>query len=733
MKLVLALLTGIGIWTATVQAAMCGGIPGVFPTPQKVESETAEFLIDSSSVSFIPCFDKTPDKVVEWGIKQYLSTIDALQKNDYNPVKMEVYVGDKDNRTIKRFFGNLMLPEQGYAIKIVEQSAGKVKIALTGADCRGIFYGIMSLKQLLSVSNGKVIQRIADIVDYPAWPNRFICDYFGNITEEWINFYASQKIAGIAGLSNSNWRNPDWWKQVEPTLKAMKRARDMNLMTIMAQLHIYNSGGKMNIASEKEIEDFIASCRKMIENGVTYLMIAADDSTPRDINGYRLYYPEEMAKFKSAGEAHGYLMKRIFEALHPEYPNVHIAMVAAPYSLEHGIGMPEIDAYVRDWAAAAPPEVVWIWTGPEVLSPKVNKAEHEIMEQLLGDHDLYLFDNSNCINPPIPRWETEYYPGMKEDDNGIVFLLGLGCGARPWETVYFLNAGDYLWNPDAYDKEKSYTTALQIIYGKEACETVNRFRELYVRGLQALEACDKDTLNSIMPELERYYKIMEDRRFKDGKTLDWKAFEYNINQMRLFCSSSVPEIKVRRAPAKITVDGSVTPDEWQFADEFMLRTNQDGAEPVKCRAMYDDQGLFFAFEVYNEADLPPLEPQAHDNPVYLAADNIEVFLQAEPNGEYGHFCFDYAGNQFEEPNGTGGHMWNPEWRLAVKPNANGWQAEMFIPFDQIKRLSEKVPQNGDVWLANFHRVDNLKNMVFSWNYSEYGFHTPHFFGHLTFE
>lgn len=732
MKIVLIMLSLVlgGLW---MNAAALEDSSEIYPVPQKVMSDYAEFPVKSAGISFVPLFDEAPDEAVNWGIEQYLSTVGALQQTDYDAPKFEVCVGNKDNAKIKSFFGDLQLPEQGYAIKVVEKTGDSVKIALTGADSRGIFYGIMSLKQLLSGSDGKAVQRVADIVDYPVWPNRFICDYFGNITEEWINFYASQKIAGIAGLSDSNWRNPEWWKQVEPTLKAMKRAKDMNLMTIMAQLHIYHFGGKMNIANENEIDEFIASCRKMIENGVTYLMIAADDTTPRDVNGYRLYYPEEAEKFKSAGEAHGYLMKRIYEALNPEYPDVNIAMVAAPYSLAHGVGTPEIDEYVRDWAAVAPPEVVWIWTGPDVLSPEVTKPEHEIMERLLGEHDLYLFDNSNGMNPPVPRWETNYYKGMEKDDNGIVFLLGLGCGTRPWETVYFLNAGDYLWNPAAYNKEESYSTALKIVYGEESCDPVNELRRRYVSGLRALEDCDREALTGIMPELERYYEMAKTASFKDGKTLDWKAFEYTINQMRIFCSSTVPEMRVRKATAQITVDGVITPDEWQHAFEFMLRSNSDDAQPVMCKTLYDDHGLYFVFDVFNDAELPPLAKQAHDNPVYLAADNIEVFLQADPNGDYGHFCFDYAGNQFDEPNGVGGHMWNPKWQLAVKPNDHGWQAEMFMPFDELNRLSPDAPAPGDVWLANFHRVDNLKGKIFSWNYSEYGFHTPHFFGRLKFE
>lgn len=106
----------------------------------------------------------------------------------------------------------------------------------------------------------------------------------------------------------------------------------------------------MNLSNEQEIDNFIECCRKMAEHGATYFMIAADDSTPRGVDGYKLYSTEEQQKFASAGEAHGYLMKRIYDALKPEFPDIHLAMVAAPYSLDHGIGTPSVDKYVTDWA-----------------------------------------------------------------------------------------------------------------------------------------------------------------------------------------------------------------------------------------------------------------------------------------------------------------------------------------------------------------------------------------------
>ena len=112
---------------------------------------------------------------------------------------------------------------------------------------------------------------------------------------------------------------------------------------------------------------------------------------------------------------------------------------------------------------------------------------------------------------------------------------------------------------------------MKIVYGEESCDPVNELRRRYVSGLRALEDCDREALTGIMPELERYYEMAKTASFKDGKTLDWKAFEYTVNQMRIFCSSTVPEMRVRKATAQITVDGVITPDEWQHALDVMLR------------------------------------------------------------------------------------------------------------------------------------------------------------------
>lgn len=96
--------------------------------------------------------------------------------------------------------------------------------------------------------------------------------------------------------------------------------------------------------------------------------------------------------------------------------------------------------------------------------------------------------------------------------------------------------------------------------------------------------------------------------------------------------------------------------------------------PSECRVQYAPEGLYLAFTVKNSDELKDIGKLERDRSLYLHDDCIELFIQPSPSGAYGHFCFDYEGNQFDEPEAEGGFMWNLDWRIATRRNADGWTA-----------------------------------------------------------
>ena len=713
----------------------------IYPTPQKILSPYREFYLNPANVTVNYSGDN-------FGTQIYTQAIagSAVQNGAPNLV---ITAGIAGSPEIQSLIPNLKLPPQGYALRCTKFTPEEVNIVIAGADKRGLIYGFSSLKQLLYLKEGKLVQRIADVDDFPVWTHRFICDFFANFNPDYIKFYAENKVAGIAGLTNAEWRNPQWWEKVQPQLDMMKQFHDRDIITFMAQLHIYSTPPgkpKMNLANEQEIDYFISCCRKMAEHGATYFMIAADDSTPRGVDGYKLYSDEEQQKFASAGEAHGYLMKRIYDALKPEFPDIHLAMVAAPYSLDHGIGTPSVDKYVTDWANTAPDEVAWIWTGwtPGPGKPYVAEEQKARITRLLGNHKAFIFDNSNGIFTPLVKWETSYYPGMEKDDDGIAFLLGLGCGSRPWETVYFLNACDYLWNPTAYNADASYSAALEIVFGKDAVQPVNQLRKAL------LDADNEFRLNrrtSIAGKLKTLETALDDfKKVKDssGNPLPAKQLENAVDGLRRFAQYQPKEITVYPALHEITVDGNLDDSEWQGATEFFLadRRGNCNGNFVKVRIAYrENDAMFLAFIIPNDQknDIPAMP---HDSPVFLNPEAFEVMLQttddfqpgtdADYSGSYAHLAFDRSGNTFDEDADNGSYAWDGDWQLAVKDTTDGWCAEMRVPAQKIQFSNPQPPAPGVVWMGNFFYINNKSGSVQSWDTNGYSFHMPEYFGALKF-
>ena len=373
-----------------------------------------------------------------------------------------------------------------------------------------------------------------------------------------------------------------------------------------------------------------------------------------------------------------------------------------------------------------------MWTGPEVCSPKISKEDYLAFQELLNGQDLFVWDNSNMFSYPMPRWETEFYPEMADDSYGIIYMNG-GIVSRWWCRPYFMTANDYLWNPEGYNPESSYREALRKLYGVDAVAPAEELRKCMIACQNAFEAGDRQELTAKLPEFQTAYNKVKSIKTRSGEDMDMTTLDQVMNKMVTFSSVQVPTLKVPKTTANVAVDGEINSEEWQNAAEFTLVANDEEATPVKGKAMYDDRGVYFAFEVFNDAELPPLGEQPHDSSVYLNDDHLEVFLQPSAMGKYGHWCFDYEGNRFDEPGNEGGFMWNPDWQLKVKRLNNGWQAEMFIPVAELEILTPKAPATGVMWRANFFRFDAPQKKVFSWSRGGDRFHDTQFFGDLIFE
>ncbi|MDD4818468.1 MAG: beta-N-acetylglucosaminidase domain-containing protein, partial [Victivallaceae bacterium] len=644
--------------------------------------------------------------------------IDTLKKfpapaDDPAAVDVGLYAGLLPHPKIAKLLGGAVpedIPAQGYVIKFIPGGDnGKLKVAVAGADWRGLAYGFSTFAQMLECGDDGVIYiNPVDVVDYPEWPERYMSEDVAVPTDAaaWRKLVAG-KISGFAWQYRADWRKFGGDDNQKAQLAAVRKVSELGLLDVMFLIHIYvtpNTEPKFNLTRPEDVQMLIDKCALAAENGVSFIMICADDYTRR-VGGEYTFFDEDEAKAfdHSIGKAHGRLMKLLAGALKPRFPELRLAMVGAPYSLHHGIGTsPEMDKYVTDWAAEAPEEVFWVWTGPEICSPVIERKDYLAFKKLLPNHELFVWDNSNMFERPMSRWNTSFYPEMKQDSRGIIYLNDrVFYPGWDWAYAYTLTANDYLWNPAGYDPARSYRAALTNLFGSGAAPLIEAVREKTVPVTAAFELGDRKALENLLPELEKSLVPFRAAGLPD------RMIKQVADSAREMVEKVAPELAVNRAAVPVVVDGVPEIDEWSAAEpEYLLpRGGGDDPLPPSVRALYDDKNIYFAFVVPNSGELPELGPQPHDSTVFLNADSVAVFLQPSMGGGYGQWCFDYAGNKFDEPNGEGGFLWNPDWQLAIRRFKDGWTAEMAVPVVELERLAPVQPAPGVRWRANFHRSD----------------------------
>lgn len=639
------------------------------------------------------------------------------------------------------------LPAQGYLVRVHEEDE-VLHIFVLGVDARGIFYGASTLIQQIGVEDGRFGVRTNDLNDWPAWEQRYFGDYlpYGPSAMAWC---AINKISGYAIQTRNEWRyfSPD----VKPrftnkfstwndALDAMNEFREKaDIVDYMIILHIYASGPReypmINIAKESDVLDFIDRCRYAAENGFSHIMIAADDMTRHDGNGYVCVYDEEKEKFgNSIGRAHGYLVKRVYEALIKDYPDMEFSFVPAPYSLyDHRV--PQIKTnqkYLFDMSRQMPDAVRVVWTGPKVLSDNITAADSDAFREYVDGLPLLLWDNTNETgHPPMPVWRTQFEDEYVEESQ--IIYANTHLFGWPWDMAYASAANSYLWNPSPYDADAAHREATVKLHGPGADELAASFIN-YKHELDHNDESVEIKLGYVA-QLESVVEQMESRG------MPTKYLRGYIDSRKGRLSTAIPRIAVTRFDEPIKLDGHLNDKAWQGAAAFDLGpVNRDRREKYPSNGMigYDDENLYLAFTVRHSTTLKePRIPDRRDEAIYNQSDAIEVFLQPEGREDYGHLVFDFVSHIYDKHHGdetSVGLAWDPDWAVAIHRLEEGqWIAEVKIPFKTLGPLADSPPATGSTWRGNFCRFSIHDSQTSNWSATFGKFHQTSRFGYLDFQ
>ncbi len=159
---------------------------------------------------------------------------------------------------------------------------------------------------------------------------------------------------------------------------------------------------------------------------------------------------------------------------------------------------------------------------------------------------------------------------------------------------------------------------------------------------------------------------------------------------------TVRTLRAVKAGGPVQVDATFDEPAWARAPESAAMSNflavrgavlaKPATEAMNVRLLYDDKNLYVGVHCKDSAPAKiVVKAGLRDAPVWANDDAVEVFVRSPAMGDKGHaqLAVNAGGSRTDLLGGNLG--WNAEWQAAAAVVADGWVAEIAIPFDVLAK------------------------------------------------
>lgn len=304
-----------------------------------------------------------------------------------------------------------------------------------------------------------------ELADFPSFPERGIVEGFYGAPWSHQERLEMLRFAGNHGINVYCYAPKDdpyhrkLWQEPYPP-EQMKRLGEL-VSTARANFVDFcfaiSPGLSIVYSSEEDFSRLTVKLASVGKLGLSCFALFLDDVPPE------LQSPQDRARFQTLAQAHASLIDRLDEQLKSQSNDNRLLVTPTTYTNEWGSR-----EYIRELGGAVNEDVALVWTGPEVASPAIAVAQAREWGEWLRRKPL-VWDNFP-VNDGRP-WRVHLGPLRGRDANLPEAIRGLlsnpmnqpRASMIPLETV-----ADYLWNPAAYDPERSLQKAVTAQYGDDA-------------------------------------------------------------------------------------------------------------------------------------------------------------------------------------------------------------------------------------------------------------------------
>lgn len=494
----------------------------VWPTPQQVTSRPGQVTVPRTVVEVVGRdTDPSALAVVEQvlrsaGASTFVKITDddqaAATARERDQGGLVVFVGGPAESKATAFAlatlrvgGPEGLPRGGYVL-----AADRGLIALSGVDTTGTFYAAQSLRQLFaSGKSGAFSMR-----DWPAAPLRGVIEgFYGapwshNDRLAQLDFYGrSKQNIYVYSPKDDPYLRARWRDQYPPDQLALIS----QLVARATANHVeftyaLSPGLSVCYSSDADNAALVTKFQSLWDIGVRSFAIPLDD-----ISYTRWNCDADAAKFGSGGAAAGaaqsFLLNRVqqdFIATHPGAERLQ--MVPTEY---YDVADSPYKTALRTQLDKA---VIVEWTGVGVIATQITEKQARQAKEIFG-HDILIWDNYPVNDYITERLLLGPYIGREP---GVAKLMS-GITANPMvqaeaSKIAEFTSGDFLWNPDRYDPDKSWLAAIADLAGP-AAPALKVFAENNYSSLLARLDTGKPDLDSpvLRPLLSTFWSALENK------------------------------------------------------------------------------------------------------------------------------------------------------------------------------------------------------------------------------
>jgi len=386
------------------------------------------------------------------------------------------------------------LAEEAYVLRATYSSGSVLaQVRIAAVSAAGYHYALLRIPSLLATPPDKLSSELiprpqsvrvvhqgaeAVIADYPSFPIRGIVEGFYGTPWSYddrldvLRFEGQQRMNTYIYAPKDDPYERQLWREPYPP-EQLKRLGELVATARENFVHFtyaISPGLSMAYSSEAEFRTLVRKLESISKLGVTDFALFLDD-VPFD-----LVHPEDQKRFQTLAQAHVYLINRLYDHLEKLSAQNRLTVCPTTYTNEWGSR-----DYLRELGNGVKPEIPLDWTGTEVIPSAITVAEAAEWGGYIRRKPL-VWDNFP-VNDGHP-WRLILDPlrgreaGLRAVTQGLVSnpMCQAHASMVPLETV-----ADYLWNPVAYDPERSQRQALVSQYG-EASPFLTPILQVYAAG-----------------------------------------------------------------------------------------------------------------------------------------------------------------------------------------------------------------------------------------------------------